>query len=72
MSARQIENFLSSHPFEGKYGVKHENSQQSLFCRIANILSDLLSRYVFSLPHLALKHSFKYKHTLYYLHGVIP
>lgn len=54
MSARQIENFFSSHSFERKCGVKHKNSQQSLFCEIANILSDLLSHQVFSLPHLAL------------------
>jgi len=39
----KLENFLSSHPFESKCGVKHEDSQQSMFCKIANILSDLLS-----------------------------
>jgi len=34
---------LSSCPFEKKNGVKLENPQQSPFCKMVNILSDLLS-----------------------------
>lgn len=51
---------------EKRGGEKYKNSQESLIYKIANISCNLLSSYVFSLPHLALKHSLKYKHTILY------